>query len=262
MARTAQRKLLLSQNPFCYLCGGESQATTVDHVPPRACFPDGYEPDGLQFGACAKCNAGSSKHDQIFGLLSMFTDFDAGNRTPQQAEKFERLLRQVQRRYPEALSGIPGARPIYTIGHVAVPSPAAFTSRMTPDFESAIKTISIKLTHALYYRHANKLLTRNKYFANICYQLQDPQWEHTTAYLSQLLPELCIGGRPNRKDFGNRFAYKWGYKNVEDLFVYAAQFGRGLLIWGLVLQDGSDLKQLPGVLGEMEWQSGGCGLKS
>lgn len=39
----------LVQNPLCYFCGGANASKTVDHVPPRACFPDGYAPEGFQY---------------------------------------------------------------------------------------------------------------------------------------------------------------------------------------------------------------------
>ena len=47
-----------------------------------------------------------------------------------------------------------------------------------------------------------------------------------------LLPDQTIGGRSNVKNYGERFGYKSGWKEVEDFFVYIAQFGRGLIVLG------------------------------
>jgi hypothetical protein len=37
------------------------------------------------------------------------------------------------------------------------------------------------------------------------------------------------------KNYGERFGYKSGWKEMEDFFMYIAQFGRGLIVWGIVL---------------------------
>jgi len=53
--------------------------------------------------------------------------------------------------------------------------------------------------------------------------------------LAQLLPDRTVGSRPNIKPnikkYGQRFAYLSGVKKDEEFFVYAAQFGMGLLVW-------------------------------
>jgi hypothetical protein len=51
--RRERRQEILVENPNCYYCGGLNESQTIDHVPPKACFPDGYHPDGFEFAACS-----------------------------------------------------------------------------------------------------------------------------------------------------------------------------------------------------------------
>ena len=60
---------LLEDHPLCCLCGGATKSSTVDHIPPQACFPKGYFPEDFEFPACEACNGSSKKEDQIFELL-------------------------------------------------------------------------------------------------------------------------------------------------------------------------------------------------
>ena len=67
-------------HPFCCFCGGARPATTIDHVPPRACFPRGLMPEGFEFPSCKECNEGTSKQDMIFGFTASLVDFNDANR--------------------------------------------------------------------------------------------------------------------------------------------------------------------------------------
>lgn len=58
---------LLEDNSLCCLCGGVTRSSTVDHIPPQACFPRGFFPEGFEFPACEVCNGSTKKEDQIFG---------------------------------------------------------------------------------------------------------------------------------------------------------------------------------------------------
>jgi hypothetical protein len=261
-ATNARKKRLIRDNPFCYLCGGGVPSETVDHVPPRACFPDGYEPEGLEFAACKECNNATSRSDQIFGLLTMLVDFDEGNRTSEHLEKFQRIFKQVAVRYPEALPSMPNARPVMKADSLFTPSPVAYEVGTTPHFDEALRVMGVKLTHALYYRHSSRALTSDRYFLSGCYQLQNPSMKDLTELLARMLPEQEIGGRVNRKNYGNRFGYKWLPPKVEGFFLYAAQFGRGLVIWGVVLEIGASPGGLApelATLARLDWRRGGCG---
>lgn len=50
----------------CALCGGQREATTVEHVPARSLFPTPRPNDLITVPACASCNNGSQPDDDYF----------------------------------------------------------------------------------------------------------------------------------------------------------------------------------------------------
>jgi hypothetical protein len=253
---------LIAENPFCYLCGGTTPAVSEDHVPPRACFPDGWEPDDMQFAACSDCNGGTSKTDQIFGVYSMMTDFNSETRSEEQLEKFRRMLRAISARYPGSIPDFLNAKPVNKIGNLYSPDPVAYEVKNSAAFQTAAVAVGIKLLHALYYRRVGRALTHERWFTVIGYQLQDPATVIWTDYFKETLPEQEIATKVNHKDYGLRFAYKQIFIEQEDFFVFAAQFGLGLVIWGMVLESGRTRPGAGEPMGDLPWMRGGCGNPS
>ncbi len=252
-----KRQKFLEEYPSCYFCGGVNPATTIDHVPPKVCFPDGYAPEGFILPACKACNEGTTKQDQIFGLYSMVLDFDESDaKREKNLEKLERLFKGINNNYPEALPK--RADPVHQVGSVITPKPVAYTFRTPPALEDAIKVMGAKLAHALYFRDTGKILTPEHEFFSGWYQPQRGETKNLTSYLTSLLPKLTVGERSNIGEYGDRFRYIWGYKE-EDFFFYAAQFGQGIILWGIVCGPGIE-KPSGGPLSDASnWQSGACG---
>lgn len=124
----------------------------------------------------------------------------------------------------------------------------------------AVETIGEKLAHALYYREMKRIMTASHRFFASTYQLQRGGTEDLTAFFKRLLPDLRIGGRSNIKKYGNRFGYMSGCKPKEDLFMFASQFGYGLVCWGMVLGPGMELSESNDALRKMNWRPGASGL--
>lgn len=91
MAKPSRKARFLLDYPSCYLCGGASAAVEIDHVPPKACFPDGHYPEGFEFPACHPCNQFSKKHDQVCGLYLPLMDYD--ERKLQHPERLQKLAK-------------------------------------------------------------------------------------------------------------------------------------------------------------------------
>ena len=257
--RRERRNELLNKNPFCYFCGGLNPSTTIDHVPPEACFPKAYYPEEFEFPACFSCNQGARKHDQIFALYSVLSDFDDqkfGN-GPDRI-RLDGLINAVKRNYPSAMPDLDAAKGIHRSGHIYTSQPVAYSAKTTPEMQEAAEFMEEKLTHALYLREVGKIMTPEHRFVAGIYQ---PQLDHTgalTEYFQNLLPNMTIGERPNIKTYGDRFRYMSGYKDAEDFLVFAAQFGRGCIIWGIVCGPGMPDPNIgPG--GVMKPKAGGCG---
>jgi hypothetical protein len=257
--RLNQRQRFLAENPDCYFCDGQNPATTADHVPPRACFPDGYAPEGFEFPACKACNEGAVKQDQIFGLYALLLDFDESKlQRPEYLAKLNKLRQGVRNNYPDALPDEDTATPVYGVNSLYSPSPVAISVQTPPALKEAAVVMGKKLTHALYLRESGNRLTAAHSFLSSVYQPQQGGTETLTTYFASLLPNQTVGERSNIKDYGDQFRYISGFKPEQDFFVYAAQFGHGAILWGIVrgphvpLPDGEPMRSAP-------WIRGACG---
>lgn len=144
---------------------------------------------------------------------------------------------------------------IYTL------SPQAFSIEIPPAVKEAIVVAGQKLAHALYFRETGKIMTPEHRFFTAAYQPQQAGTEPLTTLFTSLLPETEIGARRNIKNYGERFRYIWGYKEQDDFFNFAAQFGQGLILWGIVAGKSVRLPST-GPLSQAPWQLGGCGKGS
>ncbi len=104
------------------------------------------------------------------------------------------------------------------IGRVATPRPIAFEIKTPDSLDRAAELISIKLTHALYFRETRKYLDAAHRFMASIYQPQVGGTEQVTSYIISVLPNASIGARTNIRNYGDRFGYRSGYKEDEDFF--------------------------------------------
>ena len=257
-AKKKRTQRFLEEHPFCYFCGGTRRAVTVDHVPPRACFPDGFAPEGFESPACQACNKGADKQDQIFGLYAMILDFDPAKfGSDDDRRKISKLIGGIRNNYPEALIDVTNAFPITRYGSITTPEPYAFSIKITPSVQQAIEVSGAKLAHALYYRETGGFLTANHQFFAGMYQPQQAETLDLSKLLASLLPKRVIGDRPNIKNYGERFRYMSGYKDEQDFFIFGGQFGLGIVLWGMACRASDKPTGLK--LSEAPWMAGGCG---
>ena len=254
MARQRKRARFLATHPLCCFCGGREPATTIDHVPPKICFPSGLHPESTEFPACKECNEGSAKLDQVAGFITLISDF-GGPGDPKHEAAFINALLGVRNNAPTAIPNIFSANPIYRIGSLLAPKPVAFQIDITPKAKRALSILSKKLTHAVYYAQKKEILDANSHYVTGCYQPQIQGMQPLTDYFNGL-PNLQTLGRSNVKDTHLRMAYRWGFSANEELFGYLAQLGSGLMIWGLIATqrvETSDLRPIAGIA----WTGGG-----
>ncbi len=249
--RKNPKQAFLDKHQKCYFCGGV--ATTIDHVPPRACFPDGYTPESFESPACKDCNQGTDKEDQIFGLYAMLLDFDESKtRQEENAKKINKLRQGIANNYPEALPDEARAYPVNRVGRIITPKAVAIAMPTPSPLKIAIEVMGKKLTHALYYRETGRILTPEHQFFSSAYQPQRRETQELTAFLTSILPDQTVGIRRNIKPYGDRFRYSSGCKAQEDFFSFAAQFGRGIILWGIVCGSGIE-KPSSGPLSSASW---------
>jgi len=219
-------------------------------------------PEEFEFPACKECNEGATKQDQIFGFYTMRLDFDESKMTrPEDRAKLEKLRQGILNNYPDALPDALSARPVYHDGLVQTLTPQADSIQISPALKEAVVIAGQKLAHALYMRETGKIVTAERRFITSAYQPQLKGTEALTQLFASLLPETEVGTRRNIKNYGDRFRYMWGYKENEDFFHFAAQFGQGLILWGFVMSKSIAIPS-SGPLSQAPWQSGACGKGS
>jgi hypothetical protein len=60
------------------------------------------------------------------------------------------------------------------------------------------------------------------------------------------------------KNYGERFGYKSGWQEIDDFFMYIAQFGRGLIVWGIILGPETKISESANYLRAKPWRQAGC----
>lgn len=246
--KKSRKQRFLQKNPICCFCGGAVQATTWDHVPPRACFPEGHSPEGFEFPACENCNQGTRENDQIFGFYAQLTDFDSANYDHASVDK---LKRGIANNRSDALPmiGLSANQKRAALRHMNIQRVQGETLNdvpligVPPVFDDAAATTGRKLACALNYRERDKIIPYDYKITVGWNQLQNKSFEQILQYFARLLPDHTFGNRPNLKNYGQRFGYKSGVNESEDLFVYAAQFGAGLIVWGIVTPPGTQVDE-------------------
>ena len=86
--------------PTCCFCGGARQATTREHMPPKAMFDGSHRPDKLVMPACDQCNRGTSTADLTAAIISRWGYV---LREKEHADH-RRLVNQIRRQAPEIIN--------------------------------------------------------------------------------------------------------------------------------------------------------------
>jgi hypothetical protein len=151
--RLTQR--LLNEHKFCCYCGGETPATTIDHVPAKIVFWGKRRPEGLESPSCKACNEGTRKLDQAAGL---FARLRIANEPLRQQVEFFQIAKQLSRDFPGWQREMnPSAAQLYDFrrrfGRVdGVPA------NFGPLAEDAVYTLGAKLGFALHYKLSGNIV--------------------------------------------------------------------------------------------------------
>jgi len=226
---------LLEDHPLCCLCGGVTKSSTVDHIPPQACFPRGFFPEGFEFPACEACNGSTKKEDQIFGYYMQMGNPDLFTKDLWSMWK---LQDGINNNYASALLNTKlhnqaKAKALAEMG-IVVPAGTDLSNMplagVSEEFLEAAVTIGRKIACAIYYKETSgKFLTKEHYIWTGTVHSRHPRSVLLTDYLNKILPDKEVGGRRNIKDYGRRFGYRFGYKEKDDFMVSASQFGVGFV---------------------------------
>src|SRR5689334_3078896 len=101
MMRGDQNVILIeADHPHCIFCGGETRATTKDHVPSRQMFHKKDWPVGYEFPACRSCNETTSGDEQVVALMARM--YPSGV-TKDHDQELEGLFKAVRNNRPQVL---------------------------------------------------------------------------------------------------------------------------------------------------------------
>ncbi|WP_149313366.1 hypothetical protein [Methylobacterium sp. P1-11] len=244
--RQKRRQRLIADNPICCFCGGGERSTSEDHVPPRACFPSGFHPEGLEFPACNACNQDTRRWDDIFGFYAMAADFNDSHRVN------GLLLKKGQglaNNYPTALPSLDltanqkrarlKSMGIKRSEGIALSDILMF--RASPDFRQSATIAIRKMTAAFYYKETGKILSKVHRVTGTWHQMQDSKRAPITKYFNDLLPEYRQPARRTIRNYGKRLCYKFGYMDESDFFAFVCQIGEGLILTGMTISPGQAL---------------------
>jgi hypothetical protein len=202
----------LERHPRCCFCG--DQATTRDHIPPKAVFAGKVWPEGYEFPGCLSCNNGSSQIDQIFALLARMSVADRHV----DVDEFTKYRIGVRNNRPDALPRVTESEAELdaVLRELGVRRPAGMDWREVPialvsaDTFRELDVLFRKLFYALHYMHVGAIVPKGATLARVCTTNQILGHEDPLDW--QKIPTLQ--NEPSIRRQGNelrsQFDYLWG----------------------------------------------------
>lgn len=100
-------------------------------------------------------------------------------------------------------------------------------------FGEAATIVSRKLACAIFFKEFGRVLPVGQKLIGGWHHLYDPRSSNIVRYFDSHMEAYRKPTRGTVKNYGDRLIYKFGYREDEDFFGVAAQFGRGLFLWSL-----------------------------
>lgn len=205
----------------CCLCGGESEATTVEHAPPKVFFINKEVPGAThRVPSCARCNNGSSQADQVAALAAL-TQASVHRDIP--ADYFEKVLKGVKNNAPEAFlaiaNGRSGDEKLRVNGVVGTYAKVEVDGVI---FDRWLNPWAAKQAYALYYLESGKILAPSaavvvRWFSNADIAEGNAPEKLTKSLLNY--GELKQGSRTS----GLQYSYKWQIEPGVSCFILLLQ---------------------------------------
>jgi hypothetical protein len=250
--RKNKLKRFLAAHPICCFCGGSNPATTIDHVPGRACFPDRVGPEGFEFPACDRCQSASRLDELAFSFYVKLSDPDDTN---YRERDFKRISEGVKNNLPHLfpdvrLSANEVRRSLKAMGltkpsnEVAENIPVA---AVPAEVHFHILRYAWKMACAIYYREQGRIASPDHSVWATWTQGMNKAGLAALEDFIRITPLIRKGQRTNVQ-IGDRFGYRCNKADEPDVLAALAQFGSGLILAILVV----DPKARQGLQGD-DW---------
>lgn len=224
-------------------------ATTIDHVPSRACFPDRHAPEDFEFPACDKCQNATRLDELVFALYVRMSDPD--DETFREAD-LVRLVSGVANNLPHLLPNLnlttrDRRNSLRELGlhkpDGAVVADLPFAG-IPPGVHERLERYARKILCALYYREMGRPPGPDYKVWAIWGQNADRARMEAWQGFAAITPLITIAQRRNF-DFGDRFGYRCNKTQPpkSDVFAAIAGFGGGLALAGGVVHAGANLRE-------------------
>lgn len=242
-AAQKRKQIFLGKHPICCFCGGNKPATTIDHVPNRACFPKRVGPEDFEFPACSECQTRFRQEEHFLAFFVRMSDRDERN---YDRETSKRLIEGIKNNLPHLvpstrLSGSQKRRGLRNFG-LSKPSHVVLSdipmAAFPAETDSVIRIAATKIALALFYRHKRVPAKSTYWVSSYWTQSADQKTLEKWSEFARKLPSIEIGKRSNA-DLGNQFLYRWAEeeKGHSEIFFAIAQFGEGLTLCMIITQE-------------------------
>jgi hypothetical protein len=225
--KSQRRQQFLTSHPCCIYCG--SQATTIDHCPPKCFFEGRHWPEGYEFPSCGECNAGARLDEQALAVLIRSRLIEHRNEASRL--EWEKLVRGAQNNQPEILAewrSLSRNEVRRSLREVFGPDGDLFrkqgwnVARIGPKTEALINRFMVKLAKALFYRHNSAVFDGVVYVSHINLILRDSPGEYVQSIL-KMAPALPAIQR-NNKPLLDQFIYRFNHSPEHRVMYAVVQF--------------------------------------
>ncbi len=208
--------------PYCIYCGGNTIATTIDHMPPITIFDLRERPKGLEFPACTDCNSGSTGAEQIAGLISRMI---SSSKAEEARHETKRMMNHIANNHPGLLTEMmPSLKErIYFRVQQKIPSDRHPLKTDGPIINAALNRFAAKLALALHYHLLQVPLPATGqiavcWYSNFALSRQRTEFD----FIRDLGPATTL--RQGTKDVADQFSYRSSAWPEENTSVHFALF--------------------------------------
>jgi hypothetical protein len=230
---------LLAAQPFCIYCGGETKATTADHLPPIRMFERRQRPKGLEFSSCPDCNHGSSRDEQVAALLArIYPD----PRNDELYREVQRMMKEVKNNHPGLLEEMLAEQPQWEtfLSHSALLPPDVGPLKIGPLLDGAINRFAAKFCCAMHYKATGRIVPATGVIASEWHtNFQARIGDIPVNLLKALGPMETL--RQGTKEVSNQFEYSHVASTSGARSAHYARFGESFAVFGVVFEEADEL---------------------
>jgi hypothetical protein len=233
-----RRERFLAEHPICCFCGGEQPATTIDHVPNRASFPNREGPEGYEFPACDACQQATRLDEIAFSVMVHVNADDPDV----DVKGFLRVVEGLRNNLPHlhGFHELSTNQKRHAIRNMGIQRPQGMALSEMPlvtipdGYHDHMRPYICKISRALFYKHAGRIARPDTVGWAAWSTGKGGAFQSTSEKWEKITPVAVRGARTN-VEIGDRFRYRVNYSDTIDAFAVTGQFSRGMRFFGLLM---------------------------